>query len=350
MGVGIMSKKIQILFALLVTITFSIFTDVTKADTRGKFFLEVVDSQQKPLEGVKATLISKESESKTYSLTTNNKGKASLAGVDPDIYLLKLEKTGYQVLEGEIKLRVGIKVVDKEVLKTEAEVMTEAKATALAQKSPEEIAKMNASTAHNEGLKAFEEGNLELAKTKFEEAIKIYPDISYADYMLLGQIAFNEKNTDLAIQHLEKARSLDSEGKRKIDLDRLLGACYYIKEDLKKETEKDFTKVREMWGDMVQTSPEPDILYNLANIEIHDKNLDDAIKWLKICEQNNPEYLDGLTLLGDIYLQKKSLNEGLSVYKKVEALLEKNPNADPNALKNAKDTVKSLQDALKKGK
>ncbi len=310
------------------------------AGVQGHLVVTIKDTAGKPIQDVTITLTSQEVGTKQYTITTNKKGVASIAGIDPEQYSVKAEKEGYQYLEGPVKLRAGVKVKQKWTMKTIEEAKEEAKNAAWEKLSEEEKNKIHAEEAHNQGVTAYQNGKIDEAKTNFKKAIELFPDVSYLDYLLLGQFAFNEKNVDEAIPYLEKARALDTKGEGKLDISRLLGVCYMIKEQL--------DKAKEIWSDMVKEAPDPTVLYNLANIEIKKENYDGAIEWLVLCREKNPDYVDGLTLLGDVYIQQNKYDKGLEVYEQLQVILEKDPGANAEALKNAKDTVKLLKEMQKK--
>jgi tetratricopeptide (TPR) repeat protein len=330
-------RKLIICFTLAV---FMCLSTTVLADVKGRLVITVLDTAEKPIKGVVVTLTNKESKGLVYTIETNKKGKATLNGVDPVMYHVKAEKEGYQFLEGDVKLRAGVKVKHEWEMLTLEEAKKQAKDAAWEKLSEEEKNKILAQEAHNEGITAYQNGNVEEAKAKFTEAVGLDPNVSSIDYLLLGQFAFNDHDAEGAIVNLSKAKELDTEKESITDINRLLGACYMI--------QKDFKNAKTVWGELVETAPDPGILYNLANIEISLDNMDGAIGWLEKCRISFPDNLDSLSLLGDIYLQKKDYAKGLEIYSAYLVQLETDASADPEKLKMARDTVKLLKEQVKK--
>ncbi|GEM_PF-5917605 len=312
------------------------------ADIKGRLIVSIDSKDKKPIEGVLITLQAVEFDTMKYEITTDEDGKAMINGVDPIEYKIKATKEGYQDLEGKVKLRAGVKVKQDWTMLTIEEAKEAHKEQVLAGMTEEEKNKLFAKDEHNQGIKAYEAGDVAAAETHLKKAIELDPAVSYLDYLLLGQFAFNAHKVDETITYLTKAKELDTEGASKLDIHRLLGASYMIKQD--------YANAKAVWSDLVKDVPDATVLFNLANIDIKDKKFAEAIQWLEICREKNPEYGDGLALLGDLYIQEQNMTKALEVYQQYQAVLEKNPQANPEQLKNAKDTVKLLKEQAKKGK
>lgn len=322
---------------LLVVCAFAV-----QADIKGRLVVSIKTEDEKPLEGVLIVLQSVEFESMRYEITTDDAGKATINGIDPIDYKILATKEGYQELAGNVKLRAGVKVKQDWTMLTIERAKAKHIEEQLSKMTEEERNKMYANDEHNAGIKAYEAGDNAAAEAHLKKAIELFPGISYLDYLLLGQFAFNAHKVDETITYLTKAKELDTEGQSKLDIHRLLGASYMIKQD--------YANAKAVWSELAAVIPDATVLFNLANIEIKDKNFTEAIKWLEICREKNPEYGDGLALLGDIYIQEKNMTKALEVYTQYQAVLEKNPQASPEQLKNAKDTVTLLKEQGKKGK
>ncbi|MBN1355281.1 carboxypeptidase regulatory-like domain-containing protein [bacterium] len=316
------------------------FPVTVSADIKGRLVVEITDTKGDPIEGVTITLSSKEVAGIEYTITTSGKGKATLNGVDPVMYRVKAEKEGYQYLEGDIKLRAGIRVRHKWEMLTIEEARQQAHDEAWDKLSEEEKNRILAQEAHNAGVTAYQAGDIELARQKFTEAIGLDSNVSPLDYLLLGQFAFSDHDTAKTKEYLLKARELDTAQDFKADTNRILGACYMI--------EKDYEKARTAWSELVETQPDPMIYYNLANIEIHYDHFDGAIAWLEKCRKAFPGSQDALNLLGDIYIQKKDYVKGLEIYTEFLTELKKDEAADAEKLKMAEDTVKLLTEMVGK--
>lgn len=330
---------LTIVFAVFI---FGIVKPVDAADVRGRLFVEIKDSKGKPLKDVKITLVSEVSESKTYEMETDKKGKAMIVGLDPDFYLVTCVKEGFQNLSGKVKLRPGVNVREEWTMKTEEEAKAEAIQKALDNMTEEERNKVFAEEAYNKGLNALEStdpNHLEEAQKQFEEAIKLNPEIHYFAYLVLGQIAFNAHDVDKAQTYLLKAKELDTDKAAVGDIGSMLGATFMLQENSE--------KAKEIWSEAVAIAPNPNVLYNLAGIEVRAGNLDEAMKWLVISVEKFPDDMNSLQLLGDIYIQKNDYPKALEMYQKLQTAMEAKEGIAPETLKEVQDTVKLLKETVK---
>ncbi|MBN1295366.1 carboxypeptidase regulatory-like domain-containing protein [bacterium] len=309
------------------------------ADTKGRYFVTIHDSQKNPLVGVTVTLTSVESAEKHYSIETNESGKALIVGLDPDMYKLKVDKEGYQYLEGTVKLRPGVNVKHEYTMLTIEEARDKAIQDKLDNMTEEERNNLFAKDAHNAGVKAYQNNDLDTAEAELTKAISLNPNVHYVDYLILGQIAFNNRELADAQKYLSKAKELDVNKEAIADISTLLGATYMIQENT--------DKAREIWSEQMQTAPDPTVLHSLASIEVRAKDLDTAIKWLTLSCEKFPDYTDCIQLLGDIYIQKENYPEALNAYKKLQEKLETRTDIAPETLKEVKDTVKLLEETVK---
>jgi len=308
-------------------------------DTKGRLFIKISDTDGKPLEGVKITLVSVESKEKKYTLETKKNGKTMIVGLDPDFYKVRAEKEGFQFMEGRVKLRPGVNVKHKWTMKTLEEAKAEAIEKALGEMTEEERNHVFAEEAHNKGFEAYGNNDMETTEAEFKKAIELDPEIHYFDYLILGQIAFNRKDVEAAQTYLLKASELDTEEASIGDISSLLGATYMIQED--------YAKAKEIWSKQVEVNPDPTVLHNLASIEVRAGDLDAAIGWLKISSVKFPEYTACIRLLGDIYIQKENHAEALKTYKLLADALKRQDTVDEAALKEVTDTVKLLEEIAK---
>lgn len=67
---------------------------------------KVTDAAGQPLADVKVTLLDS-TRGQTYSMKTDKKGDYFLMGISPAEYQLKLEKPGFQPLEGRVSIAPG---------------------------------------------------------------------------------------------------------------------------------------------------------------------------------------------------------------------------------------------------
>lgn len=333
-------KKYWVMILATVLIA-GIITPAYGSRTQGRFFLEIKDSKGKPLKDVQVTLVSQVTDTRTYQLDlTDKKGKTRIVGLEPEMYNIRCEKEGYQSLEGTIKLRPGVNVEEQWVMRTLEEAKEEARKQILDSMTEEERNRILAEEAHNEGLTALDQNEMEKARNLFEKAIEIDPNVHYMTHLILGQFAFNDHDADKALGYLLKAYELDTEKEAIADIGSLLGATYMIKGEA--------DKAREMWVEEIQHEPKPLVLYNLAGIEVRAGDLDAAEKWLTMSVEKFPDHSDSIRLLGDIFINKDNYPKALEMYEKLEILLEKLENVSPEEMKDVKDTVKLLKETVNK--
>ncbi len=309
--------------------------------TQGRFFLEIKDSGGKPIKDVLITLVSKVTETRTYKLDpTDKKGKTKIVGIEPEEYHIRCEKDGYQPLEGSIKLRPGVNVEESWVMRTLDEAKAEAREKALESMTEEERNRILAEEKHNEGITAYQQGDMEKARILFEQAIKIDPNVHYLTHLILGQMLFNEHDAEKALAYFQKAYELDKEKAAVADIASMLGATYMI---LDKPD-----KAKEVWMEEIEHEPRPIVLYNLAGIEVRAGDLDAAVKWLAMSVEKFPDFADSIRLLGDVYINKNDYPKALEMYEKLEKIMESQENVSQEELAFIKDTVVLLKETVNK--
>ncbi|OGD27371.1 MAG: hypothetical protein A2V57_08625 [Candidatus Aminicenantes bacterium RBG_19FT_COMBO_65_30] len=141
---------------------------------------KVADPDGKSLADVKITLVDP-ARGQTYVMKTNRKGNYFLMGISPAEYRLKLEKPGFQPLEGRVSIAPGQNSVFDAVLAPEVKQ---------AVKPEWEDANIRANALFKEG--------------RFEEAAAAYKDILAANSNLAA-IHFNLGNCAYNLQRYEEA-------------------------------------------------------------------------------------------------------------------------------------------------
>jgi tetratricopeptide (TPR) repeat protein len=141
---------------------------------------KVADSEGKPLADVTITLVDP-SRGQTYVMKTDRKGNYFMMGISPAEYRLKLEKPGFQPLEGRVSIAPGQNSVFDAVL---------APVAPQAVKPEWEDANIRANALFKEG--------------RFEEAAVAYKDILAANSNLAA-IHFNLGNCAYNLQRYEEA-------------------------------------------------------------------------------------------------------------------------------------------------
>jgi len=141
---------------------------------------KVADPGGKPVADVKITLVDP-SRGQTYVMKTDRKGNYFLMGISPAEYRLKLEKPGFQLLEGRVSIAPGQNSVFDAVLAPEVKQ---------AVKPEWEDANIRANELFKGG--------------RYEEAAAAYKDILAANPNL-GAIHFNLGNCAYNLQRYEEA-------------------------------------------------------------------------------------------------------------------------------------------------
>jgi len=189
---------------------------------------KVTDADGQPLPDVKITLLDA-ARGQTYTLKTDKKGNYYMMGIAPADYRLKLEKTGFQVLEGRVSIMPDRENVFDAVLAPEAK----------------QIVKPGWEDANIRANELFKEGRYEEAVASFREAVRLKPDFfdAYANlanaygklkrfeeaipifeeavracpenaglYSSLGLLYLNAGQGIKAVESLEKAAAIDPQG------------------------------------------------------------------------------------------------------------------------------------------
>jgi tetratricopeptide (TPR) repeat protein len=202
-----------LLFSLNVTTTFPFVTGTIKG--------KVVDINGQPLPDVNITLLDS-ARGQTYTIKTDEKGSYYLMGISPAEYKLKLEKPGFQPLEGRVSIAPGHNSVFdailapevKQSLKPEWEGQDVQAAELFKQGKFEEAAALYRQIlAINPDLPAihfnlgscdFNLGRYEEAAASFREAVRLKPDFFDA-YSSLANTLVRLKRSEEAIPMLEEA-------------------------------------------------------------------------------------------------------------------------------------------------
>lgn len=148
---------------------------------------KVTDSGGQPLSGVKITLLD-ETRGQTYDLNTDKKGNYFMMGIAPADYKLKVEKAGFQVLEGRVTIMPGRENVYDAVLA----------ATAPPVAKPEWEGK---NLLANE---LFKQGKYDEAAAAYRDILATNPALA-AIHFNLGNCAYNLERYDEAVAYFKDA-------------------------------------------------------------------------------------------------------------------------------------------------
>lgn len=165
----------------------------------------VLDENGEKLDGVLVTVFSPD---ETRTDTTNKKGRFRLMVMDAtQTFMVRLEKEGYVPQEGPIELSVGAAL-------NMTWTMAEARATEPMAGSNEAV------TLYNEGASAFNSGDYVAARTHFEAALGLEPEM-LAAHKVLALVYFQQQEWALAATSAEKvvAEEPDNDSALKIGFD-----------------------------------------------------------------------------------------------------------------------------------
>jgi tetratricopeptide (TPR) repeat protein len=176
-----------ILVIFLSLLIFSVTASTTFPFVTGTIKGKVVDINGQPLPDVKVTLLDT-SRGQTYSLETDKKGNYFMLGIPPAEYQLKLEKSGFQVLEGRVSIIPGRESVFDAVLAPEAK-----------QSLKPEWEGQNA-----RATELFKQGRYEEAAALYREILAVHPDLA-AIHFNLGNCAFNLGRYEEAVASFKEA-------------------------------------------------------------------------------------------------------------------------------------------------
>ena len=177
------------------------------AVSQGRLRGMVSDENGKPLAGVKITVTTSEVTDYKQEVTTDAKGRFAVVLNDATrTYTYRFDKEGYQSLEEAVKIPAGSNTERNfTVVSMEAAQKTAQSEGQAAQ--PAETPENKAAAAFNEGATAFNAQDYATAKTKFQEAITLNPNLPQA-YQAMGRVHLAEKNYQEAAAMAEKVLAL----------------------------------------------------------------------------------------------------------------------------------------------
>jgi len=173
---------------------------VAQARVRGT----VRDENGAPVVGVKVVVTSDEVSTFHLEDTTNGQGEWGVTLLDATrTYTYTLEKEGYQTVAEKFKVAIGANEIH------DFEMITIEEAQRRGPSGRELSSADRAVLIFNEGAEASQMGDTATARSKFEEAIGLDPNLAAA-YSALATLAFTEGDYQHAVELGEKARSIDS--------------------------------------------------------------------------------------------------------------------------------------------
>ncbi len=161
------------------------------AQSFGRIELTIVDATGEPVQGATVTATCEELTKFEQVKTTNKKGKAIISVVDATkVYFFKVEHEGYPTVSRSFKPTLG----DTTRVTVELTVETT--------EGGGEVSFTAAEAAFNEGADALRESQFDQARTKFQEALTLDPELSPA-YSALAAVEFGVGNYEQAVSAAE---------------------------------------------------------------------------------------------------------------------------------------------------
>lgn len=319
------SLKAVLLAALLLVVGVPVWGQAWAG--KGRLQGQVKDESGKPIQGAKVTLrIGTErvdpNADGPASLTTDKNGKWSTLGLAGGAWGVLIEKEGYMVSEGQIKVNefgpaqpiiVTLKVIPKEVIQ-QAEKQSEAG---------------QAKGALERGNALLGQGKYAEARAAYEEGMAKLPDTSLHASILraIADTYGKEGNTDQAVATLKKSLELAPDDPVTLQL------LVNVLASAGREEEAQAYMAKLPAG----TTVDPAIILNLGIKAFNAGKMEEAFKEFDRAVKENPQLPDAYYYRALVYLNQDKKAEAKADFQK---LIELDPN-HPNAAE-AREFLKDL--------
>lgn len=168
------------------------------AGAEGRLKGTVMDKDGKPIQGASVLLMAQEVSAKRQAKTKKDGQFAMMVADATRTYVIRIEKEGYQTIQEPVDLTIGGQLV-KEWTMVEGEAV--AGADIVEKQTP-------GARVYNEGAKAFNNGEIDVALAKFIEAGEQNPELAEA-FQGQAMIYWSREETDLALAAAERAVAID---------------------------------------------------------------------------------------------------------------------------------------------
>jgi superkiller protein 3 len=284
----------------------------------GKLRVQVLDSRGKPVPGVKVTLQSTRVSTVVFNITTRKNGVAVQTGLQNHVFIVTLEKEGYQTVKKNVKIPAGLLQKEEITMYTAKEALEQSIAN-----DP----RAQAVNAFNKAAAFINEKKYDEALEPLKEAVSLDDSIHQAHYYL-GFIYFEKGKYQESFQSLLKVVELDEENAQAY---RLLAA---VSEKLgKKEEAEKYTQLAQEKGGKT-----PLDAYNEGIHSFNSGETDKAIAAFEQCLKLDEKYADAYYRLGLCYLNKNENDKAIAAFKKY---IQLNPRGEEV------ETAKAILDSLK---
>jgi tetratricopeptide (TPR) repeat protein len=284
----------------------------------GQLRLLVVNSEGKPIPGVKVTLEDTQISNLTFKLVTNKKGLIFKTGLQNHVFLVTFEKENYLTIQKKIQIPAGRLREEKITLLTTGEAMIE----------------QVASDPHSQAVSEFHRAASFIKEEKYDEALEAlkksisFDDNIYQSHYFKGVVYYEMGKYKEAIEPLMKVIALQDDY---AEAYRLLAAVYE-KLGNKQESDK-YTKLAQEKGGKtaVEAYNEGISAFNAGDIDTSIKAFEEAVKL-------DDTFAEAYYQLGLNYLNKGLNDKAIACFKKYLELKPDGTDAD---------TAKSIIETLK---
>ncbi len=249
-----------------------------------------VDLEDKPIEGVKLTLVFSQSTNVKFEAVSNKKGEWSFIGLGTGNWELTAAAGGYMPLAKSLYV---------------SQLSVNPKVTVRMQK----LSKASSGIVADEATFAIlDKGNQAYKEAKFDEAMVFYQQfldknpnlyqvrLSIADcWREKGEF---EKAIEIYNNVIEQAKTDAVLGKEMTAKSQAgIGNCYLKQNKL--------AEAQDFFKQSIENSPNDEILaYNVGEIFFSNQSLDEALKYFDLAVKIRPEWPDPYLKLGYVYLNK----------------------------------------------
>lgn len=306
------AKKIAVLVVVLAV------ASVIYGAVLGKLRVQVLDSRGKPVPGVKVTLQSTRVSTVVYEITTKKNGVAVQTGLQNHVFIVTLEKEGYQTVKKNVKIPAGLLQKEEVTLYTAKEALEQSIAN-----DP----RAQAVNAFNKAAALINQKKYDESLELLKEAVSLDDTIHQAHYYL-GFIYFEKGKYQESLRALLKVVEFDEENAQAY---RLLAA---VSEKLgKKEEAQKYTKLAQEKGGKT-----PLDAYNEGIHAFNSGETDKAIAAFEQVLKLDEKYADAYYRLGLCYLNKNENDKAIEALRKY---IQLNPTGEEV------ETAKAIIDSLK---
>ena len=297
----------------LMAVYFFVALSVT-ASIQGRIDGVVLDKAGKPLSDVRVMITALKSAAIHFEVKTDQDGKFTQIGIQPDYYRVEFKREGYLTQSQEVRVRIQ-----------------EATKLAITLEKAEEAVTKTLSEADGQffkGNRFFAENKYKEAAAAFESAISLNPR-QWSYYLNLGLAYKKLDDKEKAKEAFSKARELNPDS---------YSTNKELAESLAKEG--DFEEAKVYYRRATEISPDdPDAFYNLGACLLNTGDTEAAQQaFLKTIELKN-DYADAYFQLGTLYIGQNKVQEATE---SLEKFLQLAPDHEKAGL------ARQLLDYLKK--